>query len=179
MNLDQLFNKYETFVNFNLQKFKLLCLKYHVDKLSYEMISDLRVGSFSIKSVCSIKTLSDGALELKPFDYRNLRPLLDAIRNSKLELLPEYKGKFIYVPLPKLTLARRKIVVCLLLISLERFKNVLRNTKRNVLLEIKIIKCLEDVKRVYSKRVNLLFEAAILDLERCFNQRKRFLLDLV
>ncbi|XXM90158.1 ribosome recycling factor [Candidatus Hodgkinia cicadicola] len=157
-----------------VNKFKLKASSYFVDKLTVGMVSHLMVNGKSLGSSCSFKQLSNGSLELLPFERAACGHILRTVKLSNLGLCPELKSGVVFVPLPHITSFRRSLVLKSLFLVLEQFKSSARSVRRRAIAELKAIKAIEcDLRRVYLKQIEDSVFGCLSELQRVYNVNER------
>jgi len=147
---------------------------YFVDKMSFEMMSHLKLGSSSLGSSCSFNQLPDGSVELSFFERANAKSAVRAITSSKLGLCPKARNGSVYIPLPTVTSSRRSAVLASLFDLKEQFKASVRNTRRRAVSDLKAAKCGGcDFRLSRLKLIDAASAKAFAELEEVYDLNQR------
>ncbi|WDE42163.1 ribosome recycling factor [Candidatus Karelsulcia muelleri] len=160
-----------------LNYFKKFVSKIRIGKANTDILDDLTVEysdkKINLYHIASITVNNRNTILIKPWEA-NILPLIEkSILKSKIGLVTINTGKILKIVLPNLTEERRKEILRINNIKLEKAKIRLRNIRKeyNKIIKLNIIDI--DTFNRYKKHINTVTREYICLIENIFNKKNK------
>jgi len=129
--------------------------------------------SVQISEVAQVNVKDGSTLIVSPFEPETTKDIVEAIRNSDLEMNPTVSGSMILVAMPKPTKEFKAKLIKLAHQHVEQAKLSIRNQRRLVITDIKKMGLPEDDDRTMQAQVQKLHDDYIKKLDNLYKQKEK------
>ncbi|MGX7593505.1 ribosome recycling factor [Candidatus Karelsulcia muelleri] len=151
-----------------------------IGKANTEMLDDMTVEYYKKKvplyHLSSIEVINSKTILIKPWEKTNLSLIEKSIIKSNLGIIPINNGKFIKLVIPSLTEERRKEIIKMNNLKLEKAKISLRNLRKDYKKKIIQEFSEKDLIEKSKKDVHEATKEYIYKIEKIFEKKNKEIL---
>ncbi|AXN02602.1 Ribosome recycling factor [Candidatus Karelsulcia muelleri] len=176
-NKELLLKQMKDRMNKILNYFKKFVSKIRIGKANTDILDDLTVEysdkKINLYHIASITVNNRNTILIKPWEA-NILPLIEkSILKSKIGIVTINNGNMLKIVIPNLTEERRKEIIRINNIKLEKAKILLRNIRKeyNKIIKLNIIDI--DTFNRYKKHINTVTREYICLIENIFKKKNK------